>query len=1045
MNVHAQPGALWSDEATPADGFRMPQTQTPLADPIVDAQALFKGRRTTAWTQGEVRWLRLQDDVEFRLGNYAFRGDQAVVRIQPENRYGRQLHHVAIFLENAAPIPGITQDVAAVYAEAPQLLITATTRGGVALETDALSRSPQPPADAFVGAAESRMAQVRQRLSVAVAERNIAPVMTENDRLEQMARRVAIAEQDQVYEMPQGRERTKYVRTIEQPKPSEDEEGETQPAEQPRLARGDQQYKQREGEVGELQYKQEDESALRVTVLPAQGQLNFSADRVVFDRTEQESIVMLIGDVRAIYVDTEADRNMTLKAERMVIFLAPDVLENVQSGEVGAGAVRGVYLEDNAIISDGAYTVRAPRVFYDLPRNQAILLEAVFYTWEPTLNIPLYMRAKVMRQTSATSFEAKQATLTNSEFYQPHLAIRADRMTVEQTRGAGSGNGGGGDEPSEYYFEAKDVTTRFNDTPFFYLPFAAGPVGEIPLEYARGGYSSDNGPIIETGWNLFSLFGQRAPKGVELTGLLDWQGTHNFGTGLEANYDLGDMFGNFDGYILPHDSGSDKIQGREDVGHDGDVRGFVHWQHRNELPQGIELSLEAAYVSDPTFLDVFYPDDADAAKQYETSIYLKKQENDWAFTFLGKYNINDFLAQSKFLEAPGYQVDKLPELGYYRIGDSLLDNRLTWFSENRLSWMRLRYGDNTPDSLGFNSYWSQQLFGMSPNTSFESAAEANGTPLGWRGRLDSRQELNAPLKIGFFDITPFVAGRVTAYDNNFDGYANNTSDDQVRLWGQAGARLHTEFSNVYEVDNRLLDIKQLRHIIEPTAEAYWSQATMNKDELPIYDPEVEGISTGPGGRIGMTNTFQTKRGGPGQWRSVDWLTIQTDFVLRADEVDAQQPIPRYYAYRPEYSTGGNHFYSELQWMVTDTLGMNGELVYSFEDNQQVTYWRVGAMMDHTPRFRTFINYNEIAPTSSRLLSVGFGYQMTRKYTLNVRQTFSFSDDDAVRDLEVELVRKMPRWTLRIFATVDTISNDTTVGFLVEPEGLSSLSLGRPRN
>jgi hypothetical protein len=42
-----------------------------------------------------------------------------------------------------------------------------------------------------------------------------------------------------------------------------------------------------------------------------------------------------------------------------------------------------VYLEDNVIATDGVYTVRSPRVYYDLARNKAVLLDAVFFTWEP--------------------------------------------------------------------------------------------------------------------------------------------------------------------------------------------------------------------------------------------------------------------------------------------------------------------------------------------------------------------------------------------------------------------------------------------------------------------------------------------------------------------------------------------------------------------------------------------------------------------------------------------------------------------------------------
>lgn len=1024
--------------------FQMPDVNSPLGDPLVEADATFRGRKATAWREGETKYVYLEDDVIFKMGSYGFLGTRAVIRITPQQLPGRTIQHLALFIENAATLPGF--DGGPVQAEAPRLLVTASTVGKLFVEADTFERASGPVANNLVSAAMERFVRREQRLSAALLQRSLDPVVTPQDVETMLARRIAIENNRQNYLEPDGRARPVYVRKDATPQEIAAALSET---EKSRAATGTGQAVETPVSQavagaggGMAAVKVQQGSAMGVAVLPAAGQFNFSADRVVFDQGDgtQESVLMLIGRVRAVYTDTRAQREMTLKCERMVVFLAPGLAQGLANDEVPANAVRGVYLEDNAIVSDGQFTVRAPRVFYDIASNRAILLEAVFYAWHPQLNVPLYLRAEVMRQTSATTFQAENATLTNSEFYEPHVSIRADTITIQQEPSAGEG------EEPRYKFEAQDITARFGDTPFFYLPFVSTSTAETPLEYIQFGYDTDSGLIIESGWNMFALFGMKEPEGVEVIGMLDYQGEHNIGTGVDAEYNLDNMFGSFDGYFLPYDNGDDDIQGRDPVEQEHRQRGFVHWQHRQYLPRGIEMSLELAYTSDPTFLDEFYPLEADTGKEYETSIYLKKQENDWALTFLAKYNLTDYLQQSKFLEAPGYSVDKMPELAYYQIGTSLWEDRLTYFTENRASWMRLRFGTDSPRSLGFNDRWAQTLFGLpSADTEFESAAAAAGYPLGWRGRLDSRHELNAPLKFGFLNVTPFVAGRITAYDNDFNGYGNNTSDDVVRLWGQAGTRLSTEFSNVYDIENRSLDIYQLRHIIEPHAEVYWSEANLNKSELPIYDPEVEGIAVGPGTRIGMTNTLQTKRGGPGRWRSVDWLTLQTDVVIRDQEVDPQQPVARYFGYRPEYSTGGNHFYSELQWMVTDTFGINGEMIYNLEEMDQIAYWRVGATLDHTPRLRSFMSYNEIEAVNSRLLNYGFAYELTRKYSVLFSHTISFSDDDASRDIEIELIRKLPRWTLRVFINHDAIENDTTFGFLVEPQGLSLNQSNGSRN
>ena len=53
----------------------------------------------------------------------------------------------------------------------------------------------------------------------------------------------------------------------------------------------------------------------------------------------------------------------------------------------------------------------------------------------------------------------------------------------------------------------------------------------------------------------------------------------------------------------------------------------------------------------------------------------------------------------------------------------------------------------------------------------------------------------------------------------------------------------------------------------------------------------------------MRNTLQTQRGGDDRWRSVDWIILDTNFVLRSDDADVTTILPRYFGYRPELIVG----------------------------------------------------------------------------------------------------------------------------------------------
>ncbi len=449
------------------------------------------------------------------------------------------------------------------------------------------------------------------------------------------------------------------------------------------------------------------------------------------------------------------------------------------------------------------------------------------------------------------------------------------------------------------------------------------------------------------------------------------------------------------------------------------------------------MQLETAYISDPTFLDEFFPREAAEARPYETSLYLKKQVEDWQLDFLAKTDLNDFTPQLTQLQTPGYQVEKMPELGYYRIGSNLWDNRLTWYSENRLSRVRAQFGDETPADRGFTQRESLELFGFDRNTSFEDHADSIGFPQDWRNRFDSRQEIDAPLEVGAFNVTPYAVGRFTAYDDDFQSY--NGESDQMRLWGAVGTRLSTQLHRTYNVDSELLNLRGLRHVVEPHADVFLMASTFNSDKLPVYDQEVEGINEGAGLRWGMTNTLQTQRGGPGRWRTVDWIMLDTGVVLRSDDSPTEDEIGHFYSYRPEYSLGGDHFYSRLLWMVSDTFGVTGDLTYNLE-RDHTAQWRIGGVIDHTPRLRTFLNYTEIDLLDSRLLTYGFTYKLTTKYTVGFAQRLDFGANDS-RELRVTLDRRLPRWRLRLFASIDQVDNEQLIGITLIPEGFGGRGVG----
>lgn len=959
----------------------------PFAEPlVVESAATLRARRATSWSAGPaVTYVLLEGDARFAIGAYAFTADTAMARIETERKPGLVIRHCWVYLENAR---AEHSSISAASGDGP-LLVTASTAGRVRLETDSLSTDVGVPSRAIVTDALERFDRRRRRFAAAAADR---------PGLDAFARRT-------MQQAEEGRERRQRMLDAE--------------------------FAERGVTTPDLSTPEQVRRAQPAPVLPTGGVVRFRADRFDFQTLEdgpvEVAVAVLVGDVTVLYQDADRTLNMSLRADRAVVFLEDNALEDAQRGAAPAEAVRGVYLEDHAIATDGQYTVRAPRVYYDAASNRAILLDAVMYSFDVQRQLPLYVRAGVMRQTAAGTFEANDAVFTTSEFGEPHFGIGASQLTVRQVDPA--------DGPERTAFEAKNPTFRVDDKPVFWLPYAAGRTGDIPLRSVRVGVDSDDGPRIETSWDLYALAGKAKPEGVDAEGDLDFLGERGPGIGGRLSYDQPGLRGDAEGYLLPLDSGEDRIADREDVEFDSDTRGFLSARHRQDLTGLWELSLEGSYVSDETFLEEFFDSRAYESKPFETSAYLKWQQNEQAFTALAKVNANDFIPQLPALQAPGSVTDKLPEIAYHGTGTPLLDGRLLWFNETSAGAIRQRFGDDTPADRGFTRSQSRELFGIDRDVSFDTAAENRGLDDDVHFRFDSRQEIAAPFDAGPIRLTPFVAGRITAYEDDFESFSGE--DERFRALGIGGLRMETSFWKTYSgVQNDLFDIDGVRHVVTPRAEAFWIESNLDAGDLPVFDPDVESLAEGGGLRLGLLQTWETRRGGPARSRSVKWVQLRTDLVLREDnDFDEDAPVPRYVGYRPEFSRGGDHAYTELLWLVTDSLGLVGEATYSLESDG-VALWRVGATYDASPRLSSSFSFTEIEAVPSRVLRLALRYRLTSKYVTGVSQSLDFAEnDEQSARTSAFLERELPRWRFRVFGDVDQLDGDFSVGIRLAPSGL----------
>ncbi|HVX85650.1 MAG TPA: LPS assembly protein LptD [Phycisphaerae bacterium] len=756
---------------------------------------------------------------------------------------------------------------------------------------------------------------------------------------------------------------------------------------------------------------------------------------------------------------------LQFRAQQMVVFGLPPG-EGAATQPAGGGAlqsfrVTGVYMEGDVNLDSGDNVVRAERIYYDFRSQRAVMLDATMSTVDPTRHVPVYMRAQEIRQLARGEYAAKKVSFSTSEFYTPHYNIGASNIYLQDItprvdqpgnadnpapgEGIALGSTGTATGPTVYAYKVKDATINAEGVPIFYWPYIAGDTSknDIPLRRLRVSNSRTFGPSVETDWDIFGLAGQHEPPGVRADLHLDYFGKRGPAGGVDGTWTTPDSQSVLKSYAML-DQGQDRL-GRDEtnVTPNQEARGRLSVQHQQDLGNGWSLNLEGSYVSDPTFLEQFYESEFDTNKEQETSAYLKHQGETDALTFLGKFSLFDFTATADKVDDQ-FTTEKKPEAKYWRIGDSILDT-FTYYSESGVANLRTNITNYTPVQLGLlPTFLGPPAAYVPPNMKIRDYYRALGWTTSDVVRADTRQELDLPIDLGDLKVTPYVTGRVTAYD---DAFPETESGNTTRLWGQVGLRAAMQFWKVYDdVQSTFFDVNGLRHIIEPQFVVFQTGTTVNRTDLQPFDYDVEGISRASGAQFAINQRWQTKRGGPGQWRTVDWLTLNVSVnqFWNQDPVNTlffPYDVERGFIFpsRPELSQVRNSVAADGVWRAGERFRFIGEGNYNTDDNR-LEQAAGGVAVDQTNNLSYFFGNRYIRELNTDEWTLAFDYQLTRKYEIIAAESYDFMLKDDILS-SFTIVRKMPRFNAAVTVTYDANLADTTFVFTLWPEGFPELGIG----
>ena len=966
--------------------------------------------RATRWLVDDTQRLLLQNNVEIELGTYTFRSEAAVIWIN------RLPSADGLRTQIAAWFPSVAEPNrrAGLGASGRDVLVTATIDGEVKLRTVVMAEGPVR--STVVADGEARLSRYLRRLA--------SPPLPKLSR--QIGVKIPPIPEKPVLE-PGGSIRRSVPR-------------------------------KESSQVSSILLPDSSDGSL--PIFDPRGLVSFNADEIVVD--EKRDAIIIVGSVVIDYDGTNTTedlRRLSMVAERGVVFLQSGTIQGLRSGTgvVEAGLIEGIYLEGAVRASDGSYTLRGSSIYYDLPNNQAAVMDAVLRTYtRKGRRLPVYARAEELRQVADDQWEAKRATVSTSEFFTPHLSIGLDRVTITERDDPAGG--------STTWVKGNGLTMEALGVPFFYWPSFEGEADSPPLKEVRSGYERFKGFGISTEWDLFKLLGLAAPPGVNAELLIDGWLERGPAAGLVLDLSsIGGVSGGgrLDAYGLYDFGGTDRTSAGVDVSIEEEMRGQVVGEYRAALSADLYLEAQLSYLSDETWAAAWRQREYESRREYESSLYLNYSPDNTSLSVLARTQLNDFMSNGWAIASQPYFVEKLPEINYDREGDDIADV-VTWSSTWNFASMRISPTAGTSNSLGVRPETFGIKDGDIPVKDLYAAAGYEDDSV---QRFYTRQEFAVPFSGEGWAAAPFVFGRFNGYlDGNDEAYRRQQSlnpdlgDYGVMLGG--GVRASTQFQSVdNSARNRTFDIHRLRHILEPYTTLWYGWDSQPDGAFPLYEQRVEGATGGTAAQFGVRQTVQTQRGGPGNRESVDMLVLNygavfndgTDDFQRNELVGpngtpnlyawTQSPYPSFERWEPELSQWGSHAYGSALWRVSSSLNLAANGLFNWETREVYDYSEsvpttrrmsgllrgsTGVELIHDPDTTSYVEYRYLAASDNELLQAGLTYRIGRIYQLGLGPQYDLRRGE-FRSASATLRRTLPDFDFLITVGYDLIQDETSFG------------------
>ncbi len=714
-----------------------------------------------------------------------------------------------------------------------------------------------------------------------------------------------------------------------------------------------------------------------------------------------------------------------------------------------------LYLTGNVVIRTVSYnpkgdavgqTLRAEEIYYDVPRNRAVAVNADLELAAKQAPDGVHLTGKEIRRLDRENWEILDGSTFSSKLpSDPGLQLTSPRTTLRDRQVALTnifgrpyrdfdGNPVIG---SERVLTVRNAVTRLADVPVFYLPYlrvdANDPLG--PLTALGLGQDRIFGTQVYSTWDVYKLLALRPPEGHRWRLELDYLSDRGPAAGTNYDYTLAPSERGYSpgsGFVRLYglsDEGVDIIGGGRGVEPTHpDFRGRAQWRHVQELfSADTYFQGQLSYLSDQNFLEQYYKAEFDLGPNQDTFAYLThRYRNMWAAALVQPKIDRNWLTQTMWL----------PRVDGAITGESF--------------WDLFNYNARASAGYAMLRPSQQNPFSVFPT---DRAVDT--------GRFDLLQEISAPFDLGPVRLAPYGTLDLAYYTQDLTGA------DRGRAYGGGGVRANLPFSRLYEgASSELLNVRGLYHKASVGADYYYARSSTPYTNLPQLDrlnddttdytynyartyvpqflpgPQGEALAFSPVYdaqryairrvvdnrtdtlddmhvlRLENRNRFQTKRGYPGLEHTVDVFTLNAgaSFFPNPSRDNFDHPWA-FLDYDALWNVGDRVALMSAGWVDPFDLGAR--------------YWNVGASLDRPDRTSFYVGYRQTDPLNSKTVTGAVGYQLSRRYFTNASVSYDFGMQQALTN-SFSLTRTGADMTFTVGVTYNALVNNFGVQFLLVP-------------